>query len=744
MTRPRVVLLALVLTAGTAAGGEFIFKQGGQIRVKPYPVDPRFRNAAWPKKLEDGFWRRANHAIRAYADNQGGGITGEHEKWTYPKSMFAILAGNAGKNLSVLQAIDGEHPHTLGVDFYWSFCLKNQPRKYFWFGKYAGMLDAAYRERMRQAAKRWTADDPRPTMELVLALESPNAEVRAAAARRLRAMRPKVADLKRDAQKLRDTEAAARRAKGRGEDRKSNFEKYADYILANIGRLDDEDYGTDPAKWSAWWKVLADGDWMVYEEFERRYSPRPHPKYGRGKGPVGGAWGPDVRGGWADARNTDNLRSMRETCVYLFAEEVGNETVRTLYKEKLKRFVVGLYHVGMGEWDSENYHAHTVAPWLGLYDFAADPEVKLLGKAALDWLCAAAALKYYRGGFGGPTKRDYGGGNTVFGAGVSHMMYLYLGDCPIRDPAPHYDDVHAVMSAYRPPLAVVALARKDFDKPVGLHNTKPTYSHWLPGASDEPAFWETLHFGDTYYLGTCASKGGAGDVGPFKMLAYNTRRGCDFFVAAAGDKFNTMRGGDQRGQYANLVVQLAKGQKAFRFLIPKTAHVEADGGVWFVRLEKTWIALRPLNLGQYKVGKVGGKYGRKYPDEAVLSAETTGGPYAGYAMEVGEAPTSYDAFKAAVKTKGKCDASGLNQGTVTLFGTDGRILEMTFNPDNDLPRIARDGKPREWGKELDLYKPVGASGPIRLGWKTGTLRIEAGGHRFEQTVTKDGKVTFSR
>ncbi|NEQ07646.1 MAG: hypothetical protein F6K37_17375 [Moorea sp. SIO4E2] len=33
--------------------------------------------------------------------------------------------------------------------------------------------------------------------------------------------------------------------------------------------------------------------------------------------------------------------------------------------------------------------------------------MKQLAKAALDWMSAAAAVKYYRGGFGGPTKRDY-------------------------------------------------------------------------------------------------------------------------------------------------------------------------------------------------------------------------------------------------------------------------------------------------------------------------------------------------
>jgi hypothetical protein len=40
---------------------------------------------------------------------------------------------------------------------------------------------------------------------------------------------------------------------------------------------------------------------------------------------------------------------------------------------------------------------------------------------------AAGALKYYRGGFGGPTKRDYGRGNVVFGSLASHELRVRAG-----------------------------------------------------------------------------------------------------------------------------------------------------------------------------------------------------------------------------------------------------------------------------------------------------------------------------
>lgn len=150
---------------------------------------------------------------------------------------------------------------------------------------------------------------------------------------------------------------------------------------------------------------------------------RPHPIYHYGN-TEGNDWDISKRGRWVDARNTDNLRAMRETSVYLMAEETGNEITRLLYKEKIRRYVGALYNIGMGEWDSQVYHGHTFAPYLNLYDFAKDTQVKELAKKALDWLSTAAAIKYYHGGWGGPVKRDYGDANLVFGSPAAKIFLV--------------------------------------------------------------------------------------------------------------------------------------------------------------------------------------------------------------------------------------------------------------------------------------------------------------------------------
>ena len=438
--------------------------------------------AQWTPEMEAGFQQRAKRVI-AQASTKYGTTSFESEKRSYPKAMIDFLAGNRENSIAFLQAEDADaksHSHTLGIDFYSSFTLKGQVRKYFYFGKY---LDPAYRQRMKQAMHLLTAEDP----------------------------------LKR------------------------RF----------------------PQRRKFW------------------------------------ARGTDNCDSWVDCRNTDNLKAMRNSAVYLFAEETGNEATRQAYRQRIRRNIGTLYQIGQGEWDSETYLGHTITAYLNLYDFAKDKEVKSIAKAGLDWLLASGALKYWRGGFGGPSKRDYGKGNCVWCALSTHELGLYFNDSPIEDPKPSPDSVHVITSSYRPHPAIVALAKKQFDKPVELLNSKPTYENWKQGNDTAPQFHETLYFGNTFQIGTLA-KGSGGDWNGFKMMAFIQERGVDYFVAATGTnpkKISTSSvGGDNIAQYRNLVIFLNDKQETpFQFFLPKSVKIETKNNVTFIRYEKTWLALTPIN-----------------------------------------------------------------------------------------------------------------------------------------------------
>jgi hypothetical protein len=593
----------------------------------------RYQNY-WSPELEAEFWQRSNQVIQYYAGQEYGNTVAENEKRSYALAMFDFLAGNQEKAIAFLQSEDAQvrdHQHTDGIDYYYSFTLKGQVRKYFYFGKY---LDPTYKQRMFSAAKKWTEKDPLN---------------------------------------------------------------------------------------------------------------RPHPIYNNGDG-SGNDWDIQKRGLWVDSRNTDNLRAMRETAVYLMAEETGNETTRLLYKQKIQRYVKTLYHIGMGEWDSENYHGHTFSAYLNLYDFSKDNDVKLLAKAALDWMSAAAAMKYYHGGFGGPTKRDYGSGNVVFGSAAARLFWVYFSDVAITNPQPERDTIHVITSSYRPPQAVVALARKQFNKPIEVTATKPIYENWKIGGEDKPGYWETTFFGHSYQMGSVVSEFKDGDVGAFKLTVDNSQRGVDYFVANTGN--NGLKpgknAGDQIGQYGNLLVWLRPvSSTSFFFQLPKTAQSEIVDNIWFFKLEKTWLAVHPINLSSYtNVVISDDKLTKLYSGEQTLMAAIQGKSYGGFALEVGEAESyrSYESFKKAVKEKSQLNLNQLANGSVELIGANGNRLKISHNPHNDLPFVFHNGVAHKWFKRFDLYQPNKSNSPISLGWKNGTLCVDAGGLKFKITVSNQAKV----
>ncbi|AFZ61303.1 hypothetical protein Anacy_6025 (plasmid) [Anabaena cylindrica PCC 7122] len=218
--------------------------------------------------------------------------------------MIDFLKGNEREAIAFLESEDklsGLHSHTLGIDFYSAFSLKNQIRKYFGFD-----LTPAYKSRMRQGMRLATESDPML--------------------------------------------------------RYFPLRKFWEKSTDNCNTL-------------------------------------------------------------VDCRNTDNLKVMRDVSVYLMAEESGNEFTRQIYKNNIYQKVRSLYQTGKGEWDSESYLGHELTGYLNLYDYAKDPEVKQMGKAALDWMTITGAVKYWRGGFGGPSKRDYGGGNCTWCSSCSDLQY---------------------------------------------------------------------------------------------------------------------------------------------------------------------------------------------------------------------------------------------------------------------------------------------------------------------------------
>ena len=647
--------LALLLPWGIVSAAErWTRSDDGWVTVHRPDEDRSLSNADWPEDWERSFWERANYVIRNTARDRSYGSTFfENEKRSYGWAMLSVLGGFEQQGLEFLQSEDSEaerwNKHTLGIDYFPCFTLKHQMRKYFFFGD---MLQPAYRQRMKDAAKIFTEQDP-------------------------------------------------------------------------LGR--------------------------------------PHYAYDGT-----GVWGPDGKNSWVDVRSTDNLKLMRDTSVYLLAEEAGNEATRQLYQQRITEFVVTMYFMGMGEWDSENYLGHSIAPMLNLYDFARDGEVKRLAKAALDRMAADAAVKYWRGSFNGPTCRDYNH-PYPFGGSAAALTWLWFGDSPLQPTRFESDEIHLITSAYRPPTAVVHLARKRFPRPLEIIAGKPQWTAWRHADDPRPKYRETQYFGRNFQFGTLVRGSQQPDINGFKILTYSRQRGADTIIA--GPVSDPLRLGSVQyqegliaphsavGQNGNLAIYLTQSSDhPYLWLVPASATVEERNGVTFVGCENTTLAIWPINLSSPKVDPQltarvqwedkkhrDGRIERleHWPDSQVLSATRSSDNVYGFAIEIDEGPRDTFMAKAAA-LKPETDEIPL-QGAAAMTGVSGRRVRLQWGATTDAIKIWRDGRRRDFNspEENVAYRTLDGQ-LIEQFWQgDGTLTVTAGGASFWCTVTREGQVTFS-
>lgn len=517
---------------------------------------------------------------------------------------------------------------------------------------------------------------------------------------------------------------------------------------------------------------------------------RPH--YAFNPERAGQGWDPYARNSWVDVRTTDNLQMMRETSVYLMAEATGNEDTRQNYLRRLRRFVQSLYRTGNGEWDSHNYLGHAMAPLHNLYDFAQDREARLLAKAGLDWYYTTAALKYWRGNWNGPNRRDY---NAVRPQQGSAPLTFGVHFAALHEPfsVPMHldgDEVHVISSAYRPPEAVLRLAERRFPRPLEIWGDRPHYDAAIHGQWDRPpANHETHYYGHHFQFGTLRRGTNGADINGFKILVEDSARGAEMIQCVPGPdalyagspkyQQGKLVGSGRVGQFNHSAIYLVRHQGAtpWRWLLPNAVTMEQRDGVTFLRAEQTWIALRPIAMtfdGEHteqtaamrvKSKKV--RYNQRrhadvpaeelftegnrqyfiqhsprYPNYWVMGGTGAGeSRYSGFAIEIGEPQThgDYASFVDGVLAQQSLDISQLADGTVAFTDSRGQALNLTFGGE-----FSRNGEVRDYGQPWANFRPAdGGNAPVRQDWLSGTLSVSVDGAHFTCTVADDGQVTFS-
>lgn len=455
---------------------------------------------------------------------------------------------------------------------------------------------------------------------------------------------------------------------------------------------------------------------------------------------------------------------MRETSIFLFAEETGNEKVRDLYRQRIQEQIVAMYWVGMGEWDSENYMGHTVAPLVNLYDFARDPEVKLLAKAALDRAAFNLATKYWRGVYNGPSRRDYGH-PYPFGGSAAMIAWLWFGGSPQMPTEFESDEAEFITSGYRPPAAIVEFARRNFARPATLLSVKPDGTPWKNVEQVQPRFFETQYYGTHFQFGTLRQGTEAPDVNGFKILVEHPSRGADTIMAApcsdplllASPRYteNVLAPHSAVGHYDQQAIYVTEeSEHPYQLLIPNDAKVEYRQEITFVDCDQVTLAIWPLNVTpfaeneeatakiQFDVKSDGTKTPR-WNNSRILTAKRSGPGAYGFVIEI--ADSNREEFKTtALKIKPTTDELAV-RGAVNFTGTSGKRMRLQWGNVAHAVRVWNDGRESDWKSPpvLACYHCL-PENLAEQSWKLdGVMKVKAGGYEFQCGVAQDGKVSYT-
>ena len=177
---------------------------------------------------------------------------------------------------------------------------------------------------------------------------------------------------------------------------------------------------------------------------------------------------------------------------------------KAAFKTWLQGYVRDIFLHGMGEWESATYHMFCVHSIINAYDFAEDPEVRLLAAALLEYYVGAYALKYTDGILSGPSQR--GMASRPMGSISDQSGWLWWGATqPVtsRDARNWRYAIVPATSSWRPSPVLTAIATRDLPAlPVTVRAGKSNYWYGqgiTPRANDRQ---ETLYIASRYTLGS--------------------------------------------------------------------------------------------------------------------------------------------------------------------------------------------------------------------------------------------------
>ncbi len=271
-------------------------------------------------------------------------------------------------------------------------------------------------------------------------------------------------------------------------------------------------------------------------------------------------------------------------------------------KEQLRSYVKGLYAAGQGEWDSSTYLMFDINGLLNVYDFAQDPETRLIARAGLDWLVAGYALKYRDGVYTAPNQRGFA--KSPAGSISDQTGWLWWGGNarPSEEAMRNFlYTMHPATSAWKPNRVLTRIARKEVSPlPVEQRNSKPNYWYGHNKPPEPNQYRESVFNGKHHTLGSLWN-GWGGQITRFQWVASGPTGGIVFTGGhPTGGKYEDGNGKyDQSAQVGAALISVARlpadepAQFVF-FSLPVEATVTEKNGWWIFQAGDAFAALHPV------------------------------------------------------------------------------------------------------------------------------------------------------
>lgn len=273
------------------------------------------------------------------------------------------------------------------------------------------------------------------------------------------------------------------------------------------------------------------------------------------------------------SEGTENHIAMARCCGYLYVQIAKEKfpadfPTATTKLAELKNWILSyskaIYSNGTAEYNSTQYNAYNISPWICLYDFATDEDVRKAALAVIDYYATEIAIHYSWGTLGGVEQRSASGAVDNRQESGEMLGWLWYGGNTSAPPQGFGKEagqsMHAATSSYRPNANIVALGQKTMSSPIWYTMSRSSYLFERKGHV-KSFFYATQN----YSIGSAVTGYGGFSGGSYAQVDFKVimkkASGYPVYISGNGRVINNDKGRGttpftQYVQHKNVVIML--------------------------------------------------------------------------------------------------------------------------------------------------------------------------------------------